>query len=1010
MQQLDRWIRIAAVVPVVAFGVATLVASGGFFSPSPFSTEGGVGGATVATAKRYPVVAVSSNGTRAAIMTTGRENDDSQRPVQKFGNSFGFVPPALGQPTALAGSTAQTFIAGRRPDLSGRNDSLAIDVSGIATALWGAGNAGTPELYANQYSVVTGDWSPRQLLATLGSRGLSAQRIAMDGFGRTLAAWSEGDGLIHTRVFLPGQGWLAQATITDQLGALADVAMRRNQGHALFTSTAGDTFIAQLDNFIWGAPIRVGSGAIVARGSPRLAVHRDAPGGSLIAVWAQSDGIYINRLTATGPEFANGQKIPGSDNGSDPQVVMGANEETTVIWGAPSGATLANRAIARAWGTAQQIEGGANHRLAGDAQGNAVVVYGATKVYATRFIRASGWQATQEIGGDMVAEGVADVAMDDNGRGLVVWEQAIAATPDPLDTRIATAVIGAPIARFSSSPDPATVGAPIVFDATASSDLGGSIARYDWYFTGQPGADVISQSPTVNHTFTQPGMYPMKLVVTDNSGLVAEATKVVVVGAVLSVTVVGSGSVSSTPAGIACPADCSEPYAVNTDVTLTAAPGGSPFTGWSGDCTGAMATTAVRMSAARSCTATFATTPVGGWQPVGSPLASSGGGAGADTNTVSIAVSRSVPSRPVIFAATALVVSGHIDLVVQQYDELAAAWTPLGIGPINADAPTSNVRFTPAIAIEGGRPVVAWAENGERIRVKKWNGTVWVLLSDNLNVDPAASVSGTQIATAQSELVVAWVEGNSTGTGGRMALKRLSPFTPGWTGGAVLPSETNVLAVRLTTEAAGTALLMFVPHAPGGTREGPLRVLREGAGNTWADVCNASLSPPPPANPLNVSPNTLDGFGVARSAVTAEPVAVIHNGEAVFVRACRGGAWIGLDGSAQGRVTPTLLGNEFMGTLGVAQSEGMGVALVWSKVGNLTGGGSGLASQVMVENSSASAMVASGTEFARLNGDGSQARSSLQVEITLPGSPVLGTFIQFSGSNGNLPQVFRYLP
>lgn len=246
-----------------------------------------------------------------------------------------------------------------------------------------------------------------------------------------------------------------------------------------------------------------------------------------------------------------------------------------------------------------------------------------------------------------------------------------------------------------------------------------------------------------------------------------------------------------------------------------------------------------------------------------------------------------------------------------------------------------------------------------------------------------------------------------------MALRRLPPGAPtpaGWTGGAVLPSETNVLAVRLTTEAAGTALLMFVPHAPSGTLEGPLRVLREGAGNTWADVCNASFSPPPPANPLNVSPNSRLGFGVARSAFTAEPIAVIHNGEAVFVRACRGGAWIGLDGSAQGLVTPGLLAQEYMGTLGVAQSEGAGVALVWSKVGNLTGGGTGLASQVLVENGSATAMVMSGTEFGRINGDGSQFLSSLQVEMPLPGSPVLGTFVQFSGSNGNLPQVFRYLP
>lgn len=75
----------------------------------------------------------------------------------------------------------------------------------------------------------------------------------------------------------------------------------------------------------------------------------------------------------------------------------------------------------------------------------------------------------------------------------------------------------------------------------------------------------------------------------------------------LSVTLAGtgSGSVSSSPAGITCPADCDETYTDGTDVTLTpVADPGSVFTGWSGDCTGT-ATCQVTMSADRSVTATF---------------------------------------------------------------------------------------------------------------------------------------------------------------------------------------------------------------------------------------------------------------------------------------------------------------------------------------------------------------------------------------------------------------------
>ena len=68
----------------------------------------------------------------------------------------------------------------------------------------------------------------------------------------------------------------------------------------------------------------------------------------------------------------------------------------------------------------------------------------------------------------------------------------------------------------------------------------------------------------------------------------------------------GAGSVSSTPPGISCGADCSETFAHGTSVTLTASPAaGSAFTGWSGACTGTGACT-VTMDQARTVTASFA--------------------------------------------------------------------------------------------------------------------------------------------------------------------------------------------------------------------------------------------------------------------------------------------------------------------------------------------------------------------------------------------------------------------
>ncbi len=68
----------------------------------------------------------------------------------------------------------------------------------------------------------------------------------------------------------------------------------------------------------------------------------------------------------------------------------------------------------------------------------------------------------------------------------------------------------------------------------------------------------------------------------------------------------GLGTVTSSPLGIDCGADCTVDYIRDSSVTLIAAPaGGSVFQGWSGPCSG-KDTCTVTMSTARNVTATFA--------------------------------------------------------------------------------------------------------------------------------------------------------------------------------------------------------------------------------------------------------------------------------------------------------------------------------------------------------------------------------------------------------------------
>lgn len=74
---------------------------------------------------------------------------------------------------------------------------------------------------------------------------------------------------------------------------------------------------------------------------------------------------------------------------------------------------------------------------------------------------------------------------------------------------------------------------------------------------------------------------------------------------------VGGGNISSSPAGINCGAACAAPFVADTTVTLTAVANfGSVFLSWSGCDTTAETTCTVRMSAAKSVTATFLGVPM----------------------------------------------------------------------------------------------------------------------------------------------------------------------------------------------------------------------------------------------------------------------------------------------------------------------------------------------------------------------------------------------------------------
>ncbi|WAK04406.1 RHS repeat domain-containing protein [Methylobacter sp. YRD-M1] len=77
----------------------------------------------------------------------------------------------------------------------------------------------------------------------------------------------------------------------------------------------------------------------------------------------------------------------------------------------------------------------------------------------------------------------------------------------------------------------------------------------------------------------------------------------------------GSGTITSSPAGIDCGATCSAAYATGTVVTLTATPAAdSTFGGWSGACSGTTPTCSVTVNQAQAVSATFSAPAVTNFQ------------------------------------------------------------------------------------------------------------------------------------------------------------------------------------------------------------------------------------------------------------------------------------------------------------------------------------------------------------------------------------------------------------
>ncbi len=112
---------------------------------------------------------------------------------------------------------------------------------------------------------------------------------------------------------------------------------------------------------------------------------------------------------------------------------------------------------------------------------------------------------------------------------LAVYSRALSGT-EILNHYLARGGNKAPQASFTATPNPVETNVPVAFDGSASSDIDGTVAKYEWDLDGNGSFETdTGASPIAGRSYSAPGQYNVRLRVTDDGGSVGTTGVTVVV-------------------------------------------------------------------------------------------------------------------------------------------------------------------------------------------------------------------------------------------------------------------------------------------------------------------------------------------------------------------------------------------------------------------------------------------------------------------------------------------------
>lgn len=343
----------------------------------------------------------------------------------------------------VTGSGWETATAITPPSDQYGEHKLAMDGSGNAVAVWSKPVDNYWRLFASRHDG-TG-WGSIQPIEN-GTESAYFHTIAMDPGGNAMVLWQQDNGIhqvIYANRYANGTGWGTSTSLTSasEYANYPRVAMDPN-GDAVAVwqqsdGTRNNIVTMRYSNGAgWGA-------AQPAESDPgdtsQPVVAMDASGYA-IAVWQQADSIgrYAIRANVFTLGWRASQAIENHVSGSSdlPQLAMDGNGNAMAVWQQPNGGftgIFASRYVkGSGWGAAQRLDTVANHasdpQLAMDANGNAMAVWyqydGTTyNIHASRYLNGNGWEASQLIETTTDSAISPQVAMDSSGNAIAVWYQ-----------------------------------------------------------------------------------------------------------------------------------------------------------------------------------------------------------------------------------------------------------------------------------------------------------------------------------------------------------------------------------------------------------------------------------------------------------------------------------------------------------------------------------------------------------------------------------------------------------